>query len=81
MEPALLASGAMDGESAASIERGKGRMPFANVRRCGTGTPERVSLRVAYGRPQVSQFAGEAAGEDREATPGLRIEVLIVEMI
>ena len=39
IEPALLAERSQDGESKASIERAKGRMPEASVRRDGMGPP------------------------------------------
>jgi hypothetical protein len=47
----LLAERSQDGESEASIERAKGRMPGASVRRDGMGNPGplRVSHRNSMG--------------------------------
>jgi hypothetical protein len=39
-EPAYAAKRSHDGEAPAASERANGRMPFANVRQRGTGSPE-----------------------------------------
>lgn len=44
IETALTASEGMDAESVAVIERAKGRMPVASVRRDGMGNPEPLTI-------------------------------------
>jgi hypothetical protein len=43
-EPAYANERSMDCEATFASERAKGRMPEANVRRRGMGSPERISL-------------------------------------